>query len=202
MPQPRKQNNREVRERVLILCEGETEPIYFSGIKDEKMQTNPPAANRITIHLTNKNTGRELVKLAKDLKKASETEQNPYDAVWVVIDKDGYTKHPETFNQAKDNAFQIAFSSIAFEYWFLLHFTMTTAADSKADNLIKRLKKAGYKEYDKKGNHYTILKDRTDSAIANARAARKILDIEDTPIYTRNPYTDVDILVEYLMNLK
>lgn len=45
-----------------------------------------------------------------------------FDEFWAVYDKDGYTKHEDSFKLAKDNDINIAFSSIAFEEWVLMHF--------------------------------------------------------------------------------
>ena len=58
-----------------------------------------------------------------------------FDEVWVVFDKDGYTKHEEVFELAKNGAreVKIAFSSIAFEHWALLHFTKCSTAFPKSD---------------------------------------------------------------------
>jgi len=202
----RKLDKRKVKERILIICEGEkTEPIYFNGIKNEKRVNNHLAALKIELHDSKINTGKQLVELAKELKKAAQKELNPYDEVWVVFDKDGYTKHPETFNQAKDNGIKVAFSSVSFEYWFLLHLVQTTKQFKKADDLIKELKTRGYHNYDKNLDHYEFLKLFTDKAINNAQWLREQLEStndKDYKCYECDAYTDVDILVEYLLNLK
>jgi hypothetical protein len=203
MPKLRKENIRKVKDRILILCEGEkTEPNYFNGIKTLKSAENALAAVRIEIFDTQLNTGKELVSKAKELKYEAINETNPYDCIWIVIDKDGYTKHPATFNTARENEMRIVFSSISFEYWFLLHFKKTTKAFYKADDLIAELKKSGYSNYDKGFNHFDNLKGLTPVAIKHAKQIRKELDIDDSPLYTRNPYTDVDVLVEYLFSLE
>ena len=123
MPKKRLTNKRKPNKRILILCEGkETEPNYFKGLKQDTYHRNKLAALRIELYDSGKNTGKELVVEAKYLKKTANAEKNPYDAIWIVIDRDGYTKHPQTFDQANANKINIAFSSISFEFWFLLHF--------------------------------------------------------------------------------
>ena len=142
MPKKRNANKRKLNKRILILCEGkQTEPDYFRGLKHDKMRRNRLAALRIEIFDTEKTTGKELISEAKRLKKIAERERNPYDEIWVVFDRDGYTKHPQTFDQAYSNKIEIAFSSISFEFWFLLHFEYSTKAFEKADSLISYLKK-------------------------------------------------------------
>ncbi len=207
MPKPRRENSRPVRDRILILCEGiKTEPKYFNGIKADIHLKNRLSALRIEILDTKINTGKELVKKAKELKEDAEQEGNPYDKIWVVLDRDGYTKHPQAFNQAKDNNIHIAFSCVAFEYWFLLHFEKTAKAFNKADELIRHLKTKGYSNYEKSLNHYGFLKEKTEFAIKNAVWIREKHHYyeESSQSHERhklNPFTDVDKLVAYLLNL-
>lgn len=211
MPKKRQKKKRLPNKRILILCEGEkTEPNYFNGLKRDKSKSNRLSALRIEIYDSKKNTGKELVEEAKSLKKEAMKEKNPYDDIWVVIDMDGYTKHPQAFDQARANRINISFSSISFEFWFLLHHTYTTKSFEKADDLIKYLKRkqymVGYEKYD---DNYSKLKDRTEYAISNAEKVRKfwkvddkrIEDIRGQKIYELNPYTDVDILVDKLLKL-
>lgn len=56
-----------------------------------------------------------------------------FDELWAVFDKDGYTKHEDAFESAKENNVRIAFSSIAFEEWVLLHFGRFFRPFSKSD---------------------------------------------------------------------
>jgi hypothetical protein len=210
MPKKREVKKRKPNKRILILCEGkETEPNYFQGLKSDKFHQNKLAALRIEIYDPKqnrdkkKNTGKELIVQAKRLKQGAEAEKNPYDDIWIVIDKDGYTKHPQTFDHARGNKIKIAFSSISFEFWFLLHFKFTTKSYQKADDLISYLTRY-MQDYDKVDDNYSFLKDKTQIAIENAQRVREYrkVDIErGTQIYELNPYTDVDLLVKNLLNL-
>ena len=156
MPKKRNANKRKLNKRILILCEGkQTEPDYFRGLKHDKMRRNRLAALRIEIFDTEKTTGKELISEAKRLKKIAERERNPYNEIWVVFDRDGYTKHPQTLDQAYSNKIEIAFSSISFEFWFLLHFEYSTKAFEKADSLISYLKKH-LPDYSKCDDNYEI----------------------------------------------
>ncbi|MDC2175217.1 RloB family protein [Bacteroides thetaiotaomicron] len=56
-----------------------------------------------------------------------------FDELWAVFDKDGYTKHEDAFKLAKDNDINIAFSSIAFEEWVLMHFGRFSNKFDKSD---------------------------------------------------------------------
>ncbi len=205
MPKKRRVNKRKPKKRILILCEGgETEPNYFNGLKRDKAQRSRLAALRIEVYDSVKNTGRELVIEAKHLKTIARREKNPYDDVWVVIDRDGYTKHPQTFDQAKANKIKIAFSSISFEFWILLHYAYTTRSFSKADDLIRYLKSSHMADYDKTDDNYSKLKELTPDAIQHAERVREYFksDLErGKKVYEMNPYTDIDILVDKLLKL-
>ncbi|MDR2913999.1 MAG: RloB family protein [Tannerella sp.] len=67
------------------------------------------------------------------VREAISRKDDGFDELWVVFDKDGYTKHEDAFQLAKDNDIKIAFSSIAFEEWVLLHFERNIYAFSKSD---------------------------------------------------------------------
>ena len=114
MAKNRKRNTREVRDRYLILCEGkETEPNYFRSIKSQKNLKNRLSALRIEVFDSIKNTPKELVKEARNLKKKAEDEKNPYKKVWVVVDRDGYTKHPQAFDLPDYNKSKNTYGAIS-----------------------------------------------------------------------------------------
>lgn len=204
MPKERKVNTRKVRERILILCEGEkTEPNYFNGIKADKKKEHQLTGLRIEVFDTIYNTAVELVKQAIDLKRQGNHERNPYDSVWVVVDLDGYHKHPEAYDLAEKNGIRIAFSCVSFEYWFLLHFGKFNIPFPKSKELERYLRENNYyRSYKKAANHYDKLRAKTQKAIANAKWLRKEVNyVEGDRPYLYNPFTNVDILVEYLLSL-
>ncbi|MGB0522149.1 MAG: RloB family protein [Flammeovirgaceae bacterium] len=204
MPRARKVNTRKIRERILILCEGaKTEPNYFNGIRADKSKENQLTGLRIEVYDTKYNTALELVKQAVELKKEAATDRNPYDSVWVVVDKDFYHKHPEAYNLAEKNDIRISFSSISFEYWFLLHFGKFNISFNRSKDLETYLREHNYyKSYKKSYDHYSKLRKKTHKAIANAQWLRKEIKYdEEVRPYHYNPFTNVDILVDYLLSL-
>lgn len=204
MPRARKTNTRKIRERILILCEGaKTEPNYFNGIRADKAQENQLTGLRIEVFDTKYNTAVELVKQCIELKKEAVKERNPYDSIWVVVDKDFYHKHPEAYDLAEKHDIKIAFSSISFEYWFLLHFGKFNIPFKRSRDVENYLRDHNYyTSYKKSHDHYQKLQPKTYKAIANAKWLRKEIkyDEEKRP-YLYNPFTNVDILVEYLLSL-
>lgn len=104
---------REERQKILIVCEGvNTEPSYFSHFK-------APNAD-IEIVGEGKNT-KSLVKSARKLVHQA---KEPYDQIWIVMDKDDFPA--ENFDNAimmaEADGFHVAYANQAFEYWLLLHF--------------------------------------------------------------------------------
>lgn len=204
MARKRVKNNRDIKQRILILAEGETELIYLRALKRDVHLKNKLTAARIIPYDSEKNTGRELVEIAKQLKKEAQKEQNRYEKIFIVLDKDGYTRHPETFNTAKDNEIDIIFTSISFEYWFLIHFEYTTRAFVNCNELVSYLKRY-MPNYDKTKDYYEIqLSEKTTDAIQYARKVQEYFqnDIDrGAKIYELSCYTNVDKLVVFLINL-
>jgi hypothetical protein len=169
MPKKRKNSgSRFVLPKLFIFCEGaedKSESAYFKRL----ISQCKIAGNRIDIKVidTRYNTGRELVKEALNYKEIST------DILWIVYDKDGYTKHHEAFIKARDNGVKIAFSSISFEVWILLHFEYTTRPFSCSDDLISYIKKKHHYSY-QKSNYYTFdeIKDKLDQATTYAKQLR------------------------------
>ena len=195
MPKIRKKSaTRKTQQRLFILCEGQkdkSESAYFkSFIKDCRF-----AGDRVEVVVidTIKNTGRELVH------EAIEHREYKHDIAWVVYDKDGYTKHAETFQKAHKNNIKIAFSSISFEYWILLHFEFTSKSFSKSDKLISYIKQKHSFDYDKSiKDLYSITKSKINIAKQNAQKIQNYQEKSNpigTPIYQYNPYTNIDILI-------
>lgn len=205
MASRRRFETRKPRDRILILCEGKkTEPKYFKGLKADRDRVSGDLT--LDILDSDMTSAVELVEEAKRLIKQAKREDNPYAEVWIVVDRDSYPRHATAFSNARDvnnPSIHIAFSSICFEYWYLLHFAYTARSFAKADTLISHLKKKHMTGYRKSGDYYDDLKEMTDTAIKHARQLRRThlkpdIDAGKKP-YELKPYTDVDKLVRRLM---
>jgi hypothetical protein len=212
--QRKKNEKRPLNTSIYIVCEGtNTEPIYFKAIaeqedviKEYRVTVYPSEEDQIKASKKEgesiKTDAVNLVKIAK-----REREIHNYSEVWVVFDKDGYTKHKEAFLYAKRHGVNLAFSSIAFEHWILLHYEQNRTDFPKSQNVIDYLEAAGYfTGYSKKADIsiYARLKDLTKTAIENAawlrmEMAKNLADC-DNKIYELNPYTTVDALVMKLLD--
>ncbi len=201
----RKRKKRKLKKCIYIVCEGKnTEPIYLGGIKEQVEERNTNYVYDIILHDTKHNDPIGLVREAKKLLK-----EDKHAEAWAVFDKNGYTKHSNAFSMAKsgNHKVNIAFSSIAFEQWVLLHFERSNIDYKKAGNIIIHLRKAKFvPNYSKKAklNLYSILKDKTITAFENSAwllsSMSNQINEKHGKIYNINPYTDVDKLVKKLLN--
>jgi len=189
----RRTNHLEVRQRFLIVCEGEkTEPNYFEGFrvpKDVVVDIEPGVGTHISV-----------VRKAISLKDAA---GDDYDQVWCVFDrdKDGANhSDAQNFNEAlrlaAANDIKVAYTNDAFELWYLLHFNYHDTAIHRHDYITKLgvLLGAEYKKNDP--DMFQKLEDKMDHATRNAK---KLLSQYNPSAPERDdPSTTVHLLVEQL----
>ena len=198
MPKKRKSLKREYAKQIFIRCEGkETEPNYLRKFVRECGLDN----KKVKVQITDTEYT-SAVQLIDEVVGDRESEN---DELWVVYDKDGYTKHAEAYVNARDKGVNIAFSSISFEFWILLHFKYTTKCFAKSKQLEKQLEKGGYFSEYRKGdvNIFDKIFGQTQIAITNAKRVRKHhTKSSNDKMYKLNPYTNVDELLHAIENLR
>jgi hypothetical protein len=152
-----------------------------------------------------------------------------HDEAWAVFDLDGHPEHENAFNNAEqvihDKTIDIAFSSVSFETWILLHFEYCNNAFQKSqcrtqDELHKcgqgiheadcngascitgYMKMRNYiaKVDDVKKTSFESIEKMTFNAIINSLSLRDE-HANPTDCYRYNPITTVDRLVFKLMNI-
>ncbi|MHB9110758.1 MAG: RloB family protein [Armatimonadota bacterium] len=138
MPKQRRLNQIPLRPRILIVCEGETEEVYFRCF-------------RVTPHIRSK--GRSTESLVNyTLHYREENGFTKRDEVWCVFDKDQYGK--QQFNNAirvAENAgLSVAYSNISFELWLALHYhdVITPHDQVQYEEMLKRVLGEPYKKAD------------------------------------------------------
>jgi hypothetical protein len=197
---PRK--TRKLKQSIYIVAEGtNTERIYFEAIIEQIEENAEKYSFQVKFVETDKTDAIGLINRANELKPEC-------DEIWAVFDKNGYTRHQQAFEKAEQYHIQIAFSSIAFENWILLHFERNKTSFPKAQQVIDYVHQQNYLVgYDKKSNTniYPKLKSRTELAIENAVWLRhemtKVFEQENGRIYQLNPYTTVDYLVAKILEI-
>lgn len=203
MSHKRKQNQRKrsVKQRLLILCEGETERNYFLAMRENSDFKEKMAATNIDIVSAKNSTPEQIVKEAIKRETEAKREDNEYQKVWLVFDHDNHQHRQTAYDNAIKAKFKVAFSAICFENWYLLHFIKTAKPFAEASKLIHDLKKY-YPNYEKtKQNDFENLKENLDKAINHADWQRKQIEDEGQHLTANNPWTDVDKLIVYLRDL-
>ena len=135
----RKPPARRIRDRVLVMCGGETEEIYFSYYKAKHKNDLKNVSIKIVTH--KKSNPLAVIKAALE-------QQAYYDELWAIFDKDDFTDFDDAITLAMNNGINCAFSNEAIEYWFFLHFENRTGAISRNALNVELGKKLGF-EYGK-----------------------------------------------------
>lgn len=181
----RKVNIREIRQRFLIVCEGEeTEPNYFQSFRTAKLVIEAKGIGK---------SPNAVIKKTLELK-----DKDDYDQCWCVFDRDSWTE--EEFTQAIKSAeaegLQVAYSNQAFELWYILHFEFLTNGLPRSDYQQKLTKLLGH-DYKKNSQRmYDELIQKQPTAIKNATKLLKEYDPSNPA--NDNPSTTVHLLVQEL----
>lgn len=183
----RKLDVREVKQRFLIVCEGKkTEPYYFKSFRVPKAIVAIEGAAGDPTRLVN-----SAYKLANE---------DEYDQVWCVFDRDEGAWTAQNFNNALQNAktygFHVAYSNECFELWYILHFEFLNTGLPRSDYEDKLSELLGTKYRKNDSTIYQQLLAKQQIAI---KYARKLIESYHSIDPERNnPSTTVHLLVEAL----
>ena len=202
----RKQKQKQIACRILIVCEGEkTEPNYFKAF-------NTIANGSFVYDVEAKGFGLNTIGVVNKAINLRDRSQIPYDAVWAVFDKDSFAANDfdSAIAIAEENNIGVAWSNEAFELWYLLHFqyrntTMTrgdykSAISSAVNASAKWREKAQYVYKKNNPDNYNIMTTygSQEDAIRNAETLINLFT--DTAYHKHNPCTTVHKLVLQLLN--
>lgn len=196
----RNRKNRRTKENILFEFEGKnkTEELYFRNFQKRGNPYN------IKLAYGNDTNPVSMIKSIISYMHKEDINIENGDKIYCIFDGDlDINKQKEindAIDSAKENGIEIIISTPSFELWYRLHYSYTSKFYSSNKELIKDLKNY-IPEYEKNVNIYNIIKDKTDSAIANS----KKLEIEqmengkEINNINCNPYTSVYKPVEYMM---
>ncbi|MBU1238284.1 RloB family protein [Myxococcota bacterium] len=200
---------------ILIVCEGsKTEPNYFKAFKLINC--------RVEIHGLGMNT-KTLVAEAVEKWKAFAADQNYFNQLWCVFDRDSFPQqdYNDAFELIRSESmkinrqykkrmgtpihFEAAYTNEAFELWYLLHFDYQNTGVSrdqykgKLDNrLPKPYKKNDPTMYELLENLGVQTAGRQGQAFAIENAKRLCAHADPVQPHNTNPSTTVHLLVEEL----
>ncbi|MCK9414814.1 MAG: RloB family protein [Prolixibacteraceae bacterium] len=189
----------EKKETVLIVCEGQTEKVYFESFPIRTLTVN-------VVDLGGQSKTK-LVEKAKDLNK-----KHACDIVWCVFDMD-VSRGSDEF-QSFDSAiliaqqlkYEVAYSNDAFELWFYLHYHYTDQPSHRTF-YYEKLSEFWDINYQEDGKCigfctqlYEILEkdSRASQAEAIKRAEKLHASYQMEAPHKQNPVTTVYKLVQYL----
>lgn len=176
---------REVRQRFLLVCEGErTEPKYFQAFQVPGLVVDVKHARE------------RMVDLIEEARRLSM--QDEYDQVWCVFDRDDFPSDHihRAIDLAKRYGFGVAFSNQAFELWYLLHFDYHNTALTRQDYCDRLTRNLGYAYEKNSMTMYDQLQTRQETAIRNAKRLLHLYEPR-RPAHD-DPSTTVHELVEEL----
>lgn len=153
---------RQLNNKILIVCGGETEEIYFKKFNCDLAEVSIDAKLK-------RQSPTQIVNHAIKLKSTQK-----YRMVWCIFDKDNFTDFDTAIKLAEDNSIKYAFSNQAFELWFILHYERKECAlnRTKYENIIEKNIKKTYSKTDL--NMYDLLKSRMDIAVNNAKIGHQL----------------------------
>jgi hypothetical protein len=197
-------NQRSLNVSILIICEGETEKLYFGEIKNSL----PREKQRGLVIDIERAKGRSPINIVKEAivrKKTAKTKGAPYDEVWVVFDHDNFPNRQAAFQLAEKAGISIAYSSINIEVWYIFHYEYRTTPFANGQAAKKYFESKYINKY-KPGTTrvFESIKSLTHTAIDNAEKLRnhhKETSPGGAHLCTLNPYLTIDELVNYLINL-
>lgn len=177
-------NKRELKQRFLIVCEGEaTEPNYFRSFRV------PKEVAEIDVHGLGYNTV-SLVREAMRLR-----DRGDYDQVWCVFDRDSFSvgDFNNAISLAKRNRIKIAYSNEAFELWYVLHFDFLNTGIRRHQYVDILERRMGSKYQKNSRDMYDLLQSRQVTALNHATRLLKMYKPRRPAV--DNPSTTVHLLV-------
>jgi hypothetical protein len=155
------------RNTILIICEGETEKIYFENLRTVERTPEINLKPMLPGHRT------DCLSIVEQAIK----QKSNYDQIWCVYDLDSAYKDRKKYKKAVEKAEKKKIETVeshpCFEIWFLLHFIYSSRRFENCKQVIQLLKKyikdySKNQEYHSRKNLYAELRPKLLNAINNS----------------------------------
>jgi len=194
----RRPGDKAPRSIILVVCEGETERIYFDAAREKFRLTTAE------IQIPKNTEGSAPISVVRyALEKHGEP--GGYDQIFCVFDRDGHVSFQDARDMIHASASKTrspvpikeAVSVPCFEIWILLHFVRTDAPFTRCQDVIARIRNEYIDTYEKTNHAVTEqLMARLYDAIRNAEW------LETRAINNNhNPYTSVHAVLTHFSNI-
>lgn len=190
-----------INKSILIVCEGQTEKLYFEsfpvlGLKVEALDLG----------------GQSKTKLVETTEKIIENSEFDYDEIWCVFDMDykngenEFADFDNAINKAKQLGYKVAYSNDSFELWFYLHYNKIEAQHLRTF-YYEQLSEKWDINYERDGKKYAfclktynlLLTDSNSSQEKAIKNAEELYEQQKHLAYhLQNPVTTVFQLVNVL----
>ncbi|MBV7441011.1 RloB family protein [Weeksellaceae bacterium TAE3-ERU29] len=164
-------NKRQLKERIVLICDGETEKWYFTAMNRHSAYSHIDIFPHLVEKASLEKQKQQVENYAKD-----------YDIVFWVVDLDAiiHDNKIQEFNTyynalKSESNIKIVVVNPCLEYWLLLHFRYTNMPFSNCNDVGQHLKKE-LPKYEKKQNFYLgsknifeLLFSNLDTAIDNSK---------------------------------
>jgi hypothetical protein len=189
---------RRAQRRFLILCEDEKSSVLY-------LKKFPIARQVVQVECfgTGMNTD-SIMEVALTRKKDAINADAPYEAIWVVFDRDSFPgdRYYRAFDLVRNHLHPevtACWSNECFELWYLLHFGLRQTAITRSE-INRELTRLLEREYTKNdATIYEALLHKLDTAIQNGKRLARINAERDVRL--ENPSTKVHQLIIALRNL-
>lgn len=195
--------DKSIRNRVLIVTEGKSEVSYFRAIKERGFLSN------ITVKPSSGSSPKNVILDAERI--CSDSFRKDFEQVFCVFDKDPDSNFSDSLellrrlnkkSEFKETKF-IAIPSVpCFEFWYLLHMTYTTRSfggyPSPCDELVRELKKFPEFENYSKGSCdglFGTLERNQEKAVSRAEKALKAAKQYGYLKYHEDPSTRIHLVI-------
>jgi len=194
----RKETGRCPKNVVIIVTEGDTERIFFNGLKQRHLniEIKPEKGKR-----TN---ARQLVEYCVKRIKADELDIEGGDIAICAFDVDNNTQKDlmEALKNAEKNGIIVALSNPCFELWYLLHFRGIDHRVSSKE--IQSELSKHIRNYDKTEDYRELLTPRRRDAFIRAKEIvrkRGMTKLAEYIVSSNNPCTSVHIALDAIEKL-
>ena len=189
---------RRPRNVILVVTEGDTERIFFDGLKQRGLNIE------IRSERGKRTNARQLVEYCVERMKANELDVGEGDLAICVFDIDNNSKKDleAALDLAEKNGIIVAVSNPCFELWYLLHFRDFDHHVTSYE--IQRYLSKHIRKYDKTEDYRGILIPRRNEALIRAKRIAKrrgIRNIRDYADEKNNPCTSIHIAINAIERL-
>jgi len=185
---------------IYLICEGKnmTERKYFNNFKNRD--------NKFNLYIENSDSDPiHMFKQAENIIQREELDSKRGDKVFWLIDLDLSEERLNKLNvfskkKSKKCDINIILSNPCFEIWLLYHFTKNPKIVTSS-KLVKELMKEYVPNYRESMDIFDLyhLENKIETAIKNSIEKNK--SYNDKSVIEKNPYTEVQNLIEFLLSL-